>query len=334
MLREWKALGVNTGETDTVASGSTANLYDDRSKLRVEWAGNTPKILNIYKNAATTAEGVVLRGGRLNRVIIPKGHNFFNDRAIFLQLGQTLVIGGLVTPKFSDLVAYARIASSSNLIDLQLDPASTYNVASMLKIFMDEPLVTANSHGLGELWWTDTVQPVTGIASVWEDASDGIFDRLETRSGERYVQKRGDSKRLFTHMHQNLSGADLLLYDLMYLDVGHGLHPFWYEGPDTGDAEVVLINEWDPIPTITTTFSSTAVAVAASSPDNLGRGIMIHAAGSQNLIEWKMAVTELATIVSDWHNHIIRMQIRADWSTVAVGDIKFFVESGVGGNTA
>ncbi|KKK42836.1 hypothetical protein LCGC14_3169460, partial [marine sediment metagenome] len=159
MLREWKALGINTGETDTVATASTANLYDDRSKYRVEWAGNADKILNIYKNAAATAEGTVLRGGQLNRIIIPKGHNFFNDRAIRLQLGQTLVIGGLAIPKLSDLVAYTRIAPSSNLIDLQLDPASTYNVASMLELFMDTALVTANKHGPGELWWTDTVQP-------------------------------------------------------------------------------------------------------------------------------------------------------------------------------
>ncbi len=331
MLRSYGALGIDAVNTDAVASGSTANLYDDRSGSLVEWNAAANKDCVLYKNAAATAAGARLGGERLNRILIPKGHTFNNARALRLRASHDLTEVSGATFETSDGVTYQRFAPSSGLFDVTINDDKT--VASLLQFRMLTGLVGGSDYGLGELWWTDTVQPTTGTARKWEDNTDALFDRIEVRSGQSYKQKRGESKRRFSHEHLRLSGADLALYDDLFRGTGYGLYPFWYEGPDTGDVETILEDWSDTSGTFTTTNSST-VAPSASRPDGEAGNIIGHSAVLSGVSEWIYPIADSDAPTVDWANKVLRVQVRPDWDSTAVADIKLVVESAVGANTA
>jgi hypothetical protein len=63
------------------------------------------------------------------------------------------------------------------------------------------------------------------------------------------VVERGAPRRVFTLEHRALSGADADLYDELLAAVGYGVHPFWYEHPDSGGGEVefadtATVDDW------------------------------------------------------------------------------------------
>lgn len=331
MLRDYKALGIDPN-TDTPATGSTTSLYDDRHKgPLVTWPGASNEEVIAYKNAAATAEGQRLSGGRLNRVIIPAGHSLIHQVPLRIRMSDDLIEGNSDLVDLVDGVKYYSFVSSSGMIDVELHPSESRTTASLLEIRMRLSLTAAN-YGITELWWTDTVSPTTGIAHGWDATDDAVFDRIESRSGAAYRQKRGPKKRRWVHRHRHLSGADLKLYDDMRIGTGYGLHPFWYEHPDSGDVET-LIEDWADAGSFTTTNSSTATLTAGRADGESGN-FMRHEAGSNVNIEWSYPVASTLAPDADWSNKILRVQMKGDWDSSAITDVQFFVESVVGAQTA
>lgn len=334
MLRDFGADGIDAVDTDAIASGDLAFLFDERSGAITKWLGTALKELHIFKNAVVNGAGTTLSIGDLNRVIIPKGHNLQGIRPLQLQLFQTLADSGTPTPNLQDGVFYKYYAPSSNIVDWHLEDGDTFIQAALLLLTLWKGLAGSADSGPGELWWTNTVSTSTGIAHRWEDSTASLFDRHELRSGARFAQKRGPSRRVFSLLHRNLSGADLKVYDDLFSFCGEGIHPFWYEGPDSGSAENIFY-QWDDITGVVASNGS-VLTTPSSRPDGESGQIAQLVDGSQVQISLDIPITAiLQTDLVDWHDSVLRCQIKLDWDSTAPGDVQFYVESDVGGsNTA
>ena len=354
MLREYKTQGIGANFSP-LASGTFSSLYDDRQKgPLVEWPPGL-KYFDVMKNGAKTDEGLTLSGGRLNRIIMPAGHNLATRMSIAIHKGLTFLPAEMTgSMKLADGVTYGRFVPSSGMLDIEIDTSHALQIDMILfRFYLRSFTGAANTThspanlGLSELWWTDTVSPSTGIAHSWDATDDAIFDRHETRSGATFRQKRGQRKRRWVHTHRNLSGADLKLYDDMRIATGHGLHPFWYEHPDSGDAKQLLL-DWEGSAADRTALLAEVVTtgndtVITQGPSGNGNGFYLTHTSNAGfwVVEWKIPTAASKAPGASWKNRVLQFQMTANWLPDDITSnqnvdtwVKFFVESDVGGTPA
>ena len=212
MLREFDAIGIDNANTDSLVSGSLTSLYDSKSSPLAEWTLDANKDLVLFKNAHQTVGGKTLQNNLLQRIIIPAGHTLGTTTfKIMMDLSVTI---GNVHPIYADGVEYRRVrVADIDMIEIEI--IGPFKIAGTLRLRMNAA-ADAGAHGIGEIWWTEILQPSTGVAIGWEDNVSGLYDRIETRSGSRFTQKRGTAKWRGTVEHRGLSGVDLKLYDDLF----------------------------------------------------------------------------------------------------------------------
>lgn len=226
MLRE----APETYDSSSSALGNPKErLWDDQAGRPVAFAATGFKQLRFTPLDSLKTDHV-----EVDRLLIPRGHNLGNDRPLNL-LASLLgdYTDGIVIPHVTGNLTQ-RAVPHEGLIDM---PFLTPNGSDGFSWETDSG-VSGDKASIGELWFTQTRQPTTGVAHEWEDRREPNLVRDETRSGNTYVVEQGEPRRVFTLEHQALSGADADLYDELLAAVRYGVHPFWYEHPDSGGGEV------------------------------------------------------------------------------------------------
>jgi hypothetical protein len=225
----------DTGLSDTVA-GSTPieRLWDDQSGRLVEFSATGQRFHRVDLRAANTLTDLP----DVNRLLVPAGHNFGNDREFRFEQS---AIGDFTDQ--AKIVAAPEVAGDVGMVSMHRIP-SALAIDGEFAAALDsggfqiraKDGLSGTKSKLGEFWITETRQPTTGVAHEWTDEFEPNLERADTRSGNTYVAELGDPRRTFTLEHRALSGSDADLYDELLAAVGYGRHPFWYEHPDSGDA--------------------------------------------------------------------------------------------------
>lgn len=248
-----------TGSTSAfVAATPRSRLFDDQSKTLCG-QGDGDKIIE-FEQKLKIAEG----HPNLNRILIPAGHNYGLDRQLRFELN------ALDIP-LADGDVVERMVPSSGLIDIEVI-ANTLEQALTLKMSHWNS-GTSLAPGIGEIWWTQTVQPTTGTANGWTDDFTPTISRTRMRSGATFNHLDGAPRRRFSLSHLGISGDDVQLYDELMRRTGYGALPFWYEHPDSGDA-VTLINLLnDPAGAGISLANGTLATATNGAPDGLANAI-------------------------------------------------------------
>lgn len=232
LLRESAEI-YDSGSSAVQAATPKERLWDDQAGRLCEFTASGTVFHRADLRDAVTATDHM----DVNRILIPAGHNLSNDRGLNFRAS---AIGD-----FSDLLEIARADGMVNMhfvpwsgvMDGEFasgDDSNGFQITSFAG-------VTGENSKFGELWLTETRQPTTGVAHEWEDATEANLERADTRSGNTYTVEHGDPRRVFTLEHRALSGADADLYDELLSAVGYGVHPFWYEHPDSGTPLETLV---------------------------------------------------------------------------------------------
>lgn len=88
---------------------------------------------------------------------------------------------------------------------------------------------------LGDIFYTQMLQPTTGIAHMWQDDDEANLMKQEMVSGNVYTVEQGPVRRVWQFEHRGVSEADLNLYRYILAQCDYGRHPLWFDGPDSGD---------------------------------------------------------------------------------------------------
>jgi hypothetical protein len=193
-----------------------------------------------YARSTDPATGTL--GGTMHelaRWIIPATHNFGLDRTIELLISAEYPTTSYLPVTLSDGSIIARFCPSSGLIDLQLDTAVAQSLARSFQFtwWASNSGVLPN---VGEVFWSDIVQPATGTDFGWEHDREAVDTDLEMEAGGIYTTVDGEPRRRFTLKHNAINGADLKLYEELRRYTLYNSRAFWFDHQDSGDVEAVL----------------------------------------------------------------------------------------------
>ncbi len=265
MLREVGDAGFSAS-TDAFASTTPrARLFDDASR---QLAGPTTNVdWKVWFHRAGTGSSVAsTHPYQLNRILIPANHNFGVDRELRIRTNADGDESTFLTPALVDGALHTRIAPSSGIIDWELAASQAHLSAEMLEL-MVYAANSATIGRLGELWWTQTVQPSAGEVPEWDDYIVPTQERFSLRSGAAYINDTGQDLRFFSlsHIVDGGSADDKLYHDLVRRTTGK---PFWYEHPDSGDA-VSVLDDLETLANVSAPSELTMSVVSGGAPDGV-----------------------------------------------------------------
>ena len=294
------------------ASTPKERLWDDQAGRLAEFTTNGIRQLRIDLRETDTLVDQM----KLDRFLVPAGHNAANDHEVELVASP---VGD-----FTDQIVIANADGKINMRSVPWAGPVDYEFAtpgdSNGFIFKVRPGALGANGKLGELWFTQTRQPTSGVAHEWDDLREPNIQRADTRAGNTYVVEHGEPRRVFTLEHQILSGADADLYDELLAAVGYGRHPFWYEHPDSGDASETIIElgstaGWTPTNcTLATESGSDGVADGALAITSIASGAanIIRSLSGSEPTYFRKRVLHLDTLIkvsSAWLTDDAALQI-------------------------
>jgi len=297
---------VTVGDAGYEASTSAFDAADPRTRM----ADYQAKL-----NALTTGTGAVaiefsrdsvsIPAWELNRVIIPSS-TMVRDRLVKFALS-SIVGGSETTPADVDNAGVLDFWAPDGFFDVFFSGivmAGPYDAETADVIFLDFEAnpVAAAKLGIGELWWTNTFQPTTGIIPAYTDAKQPTHARVTMESGADFTTLLGPPRRRFTLRHEAMEEADRRLYSTMIDYIGAGSTPFWYEHPDSGDAKTVIKALSSTADVSSVLFCT--VDTVSSSPDYHTGNVVEATSSVASGFNVTMAVTS-----GDLRNHVISLDI-------------------------
>jgi len=223
------------GDTSPAFTAPRTRMWDYRAGLQASQPEVAPAARGVFR--IDQPNNPAQDRTKLTSIIIPPGHNVVFDRTFHFELDT--VTPTVVGRSSSDAIDAFAVSSGKFpfVIDLEDIAANWYAQQFNYEYASSSSGLPFN---LGELWWTNVVQTSTGVASNWPDNMLPTMKRTPMYDGSTYNRIDGPPRRNFGLLHHNITGADLRLYDELMRHVGYGAAPFWYEHPDSGDANVSL----------------------------------------------------------------------------------------------
>lgn len=298
----------SSGVTSVYFNDPVTRIFDYQSKTLagLDDTGAVPVL--IYQRDLTKKATFY----QLDRIIVPAGHNWGSARALNFGIWPTLD----TTPGTQDPIDVADGSTDldywcphDGLFEIEIDPSSSQSDALGLRIHWNHSQTTSEDHTIGELWWTNTVQPSSGIAYGWTDVIEPVMSRARMANGATYVNVLGDSQRRFTLQHIALSGNDMLLYDELLRYVGYGVKPFYFDHPDSADKERD-INTFEDDTDLVNLVNATVTDVLTDGPDPTKTVSSISATLTGTASADLYNTNFESSTDTDWRNSILQIDMK------------------------
>lgn len=233
----------------------------------------------------------------LIRIIIPSSKTLYDaTQRLLVETGSTASTGPwddvyLLDGTLADLYA------PPDVFDFEL-ALNTFQFEFWRFLFYQQ-ITAAGEQEAGEIYASDIVETNTGIVQTWEDVDEPNVNVATTLGGNVYSIVRGQPRRVWTMEYRNVDEDDVLALDQVRRLAGVQQNAFWFDPPDSANAEEETFQfiATPPEGTWNTLSSGTNVQFlsddAGSNPTNNGDYMrVVNAITSPNLLRQTINLNE------------------------------------------